>query len=174
MTEQRSRVRARARARVSRALREARLSEICRLMSSNLWKTGRTGETLAKEWGVSPRTVETWASEASRRIREAGSAEKMRLRICVALDAALDDARGDPRAVAAVAKTWASVLGIGGPIRLEHTGPGGAPLTLPPVLAALLPPPTFEEVERFVATGELPKRTPELGSGEDNEETKNP
>lgn len=174
MSEQRSRVRARARARVSRALREARLAEICRLMAANRWKTGQTGEVLAKEWGVSPRTVGAWACEASRLIRETGSAERMRLRICVALDAALDDAQGDPRAVAAVAKTWAAVLGIGGPIRLEHSGPGGAPLTLPPVLAALLPPPTLEEVERFVATGEVPRRPPELGSGDDEKERHDP
>lgn len=48
---------------------EARVSEICDIMSAGQWVTHITAGRLASEWGVSVNTVDKLAAEASRRLR---------------------------------------------------------------------------------------------------------
>lgn len=139
------------------AMREERVRYIMELMTKRIWVTGETGDEIAREWRMHSDTVGRDAAEASRRVRAVGDRDFVMSRLQAALDDALDAARGRPRDTAEVAKAYASVMGIGS-TKVEHTGAGGLPLTLPPVLAMLEPPPTVEEVERFVATGEVPKR----------------
>jgi hypothetical protein len=64
----------------------------------------------------------------------------------------------DMRAVEAclrIQERRSKLLGLDAPAptqRLEHSGPGGLPLGLPPQLAMLEPAPSPEEVEHFIAT----------------------
>jgi hypothetical protein len=47
-----------------------RVRHCMRLMSQGLWISGLTAEELANKWGVTMRSMESYAAEASRRIRE--------------------------------------------------------------------------------------------------------
>lgn len=57
----------RARATAS-ALRRKRIAEIREMMADFTWIKGVTGPELAAKWGLAPRTVEEYASEASEQI----------------------------------------------------------------------------------------------------------
>jgi hypothetical protein len=46
-----------------------RIGHIEEMMVTNRWRTGLTGPELAAEWRVSPKTVEGYSAEASRRIQ---------------------------------------------------------------------------------------------------------
>lgn len=139
--------------------REGRVRYVMELMVKRIWETGVTGPELARTWRVHPGTIEKYSAEASRRVRAVGDREFVQSRLHAALDAALDAARGRARDTAEVAKAYAAVLGIGS-TKVEHTGAAGLPLSLPPVLAMLSPPPTVEEVQAYVERGELPARAP--------------
>lgn len=57
------------------------------MMADGTWETGVSHDALAKEFGVSPRTVETWASTASRVIKIAmGDGEDLRARLALMLE----------------------------------------------------------------------------------------
>lgn len=69
--------RARAEAKAAKADRVARCLD---LMASGLWRTGITGTEVAKEFGVSPRTLEADAAEASRMLRSRFSDEELEIK----------------------------------------------------------------------------------------------
>ncbi|HET9045107.1 MAG TPA: hypothetical protein VFN70_18255 [Burkholderiales bacterium] len=57
------------------------------MMADGTWTTGTSHDELAKEFGVSPRTVETWAAMASRAIKIAfGDGEELRARLALQLE----------------------------------------------------------------------------------------
>jgi len=97
------------------------------LMSDGGWQTGKSHEQVAQEYGVSVRTVETWAATASRAIRIAvGDGEELRGRLAVMLERIQNmalvkqsttmkgDLYDDPDLKAAVAavKTQAELMGL--------------------------------------------------------------
>lgn len=99
----------------SAVLADAGISHCIKLMTSGEWVRGRTGATVAEEFGVSPRTVETWAAQANRVILHAidGDKEGIRARMLATLDhvVATHLAKDGRTAVAAIAEQ-AKLLGI--------------------------------------------------------------
>lgn len=140
--------------------REGRVRAVIDLMSANRWVKGETGPLVAAAWGLSPATLEQVAAEAHRRIVATIDPDVVRSRLCTALDHGLTMAivNEDPKGLAQVAKTYADITGVMSPKKHELTGKDGIPLGLPPILAALSPPPTVEELELFAQTGKLPDR----------------
>lgn len=66
---------------------EAGVKRCADLMVEGLWRSGKSTIELAGEFGVSPRTVETWAQTASRAIRMAmGDGEAIRGRLAAMLE----------------------------------------------------------------------------------------
>ncbi len=66
---------------------EAGVRRCAQLMTDGMWETGRTTELVAAEFGVSPRTAETWASTASKALRLAiGDGEELRARLAMMLE----------------------------------------------------------------------------------------
>lgn len=76
----------------ARAGRETGQAEVgvrrcAQLMADGAWETGRSSELVAAEYGVSPRTAETWASTASRLLRLAmGEGDDLRARLALMLE----------------------------------------------------------------------------------------
>lgn len=69
---------------------------IAKLMSDGMWETGASHDTVAAVFGVSPRTVEGWAIQASRIIRALqGDGEELRARLGALLELHERGARGE-------------------------------------------------------------------------------
>jgi PHD/YefM family antitoxin component YafN of YafNO toxin-antitoxin module len=66
--------------RVTRASADAGVYRCLELMTSGLWVRGRTAHEVAKELGVSPRTAEDYATQASRIIDVAMGEDRERIR----------------------------------------------------------------------------------------------
>jgi len=93
-----------------------RIDIITDMMRRCLYRRGRTDKHLAREWGMSLAQVQQDAAEASRRAKAEISNENY---LDVTVDYHLENAllmatkQKDPRAVAAVASTWATVKRAG-------------------------------------------------------------
>lgn len=92
--------------------KELRVRFVMHLMATGRWVKGETGQELREAWDLSIDAINQDAAEASRRVQAAVDPNWVRQRLTVALDQALEDARGDPKATAAVANAFASVIGV--------------------------------------------------------------
>src|SRR5688572_26872853 len=122
--------------------REERV-RVCRdLMLRGRWKTGLTGRALARMWRMAPGTMASIAGEASRRLKDVVDPGWVRQCLGAEIHDAMEGAREcEPKeradAVSTLARAWAPLAGANAPTRLEHSGPGGTALGLPPHVAAL-------------------------------------
>lgn len=106
---------------------DAGVARCAELMTTGQWATGKSHALVAEEFNVSVRTVETWASTASRAIRVAlGDGEEIRGRLAVLLESYAHTAMsregrtmaGDPypnpdvKAATGAVKTLAELLGL--------------------------------------------------------------
>lgn len=106
---------------------DAGVARCAELMTTGAWLTGKSHTLVAEEYGVSVRTVETWASTASRAIRVAmGDGEEIRGRLAVLLETyakSAMDRQGytmageaypnpDVKAATGAVKTLAELLGL--------------------------------------------------------------
>jgi len=116
--------------RVTRAKKgdlDAGVERCIALMTAGSWEAGASHKLVAEEFSVSPRTVETWASVASKIIRRAmGDEEQIRTEMAASLEAmkrlALDRQAAtmagelypnpDVKAAVAAVATRAKVLGL--------------------------------------------------------------
>jgi len=146
---------------VAPATPEERIEAIADIMARGEWITRVTARELAALWapgGVSFDSIESYATQASKRVR-ASQGSRRRL-----LDAALADlhrlqgvaeAQGDTRTAIRAVQAKVQILG---PITLRVAGGSRRPVApsgLPPELARLTPEPSAEEVAHF-ATVEGP------------------
>lgn len=123
-----------------------RVHYLVRLMSRNEYQGAATNEELAKAWGISSKTVETDAAEASRVVRMAtGTSEQIREAAKEALAAiaqkGLSLGHKHPGYLRASSEAIGLLAGLGGvpPVtRTEHTGKDGAPI-VPAKIGILLP-----------------------------------
>jgi phosphoribosyl-dephospho-CoA transferase len=96
-------------------------------MTDGAWETGASAALVAAEFGVSVRTVETWASMASRAIRMAiGDGEELRARLAMMLErhervamsrtavsmGGVEYANPDVKAATNAVKTMAELMGL--------------------------------------------------------------
>lgn len=91
--------------------RETRVRAIMHLMATGRWERGMA-VVIASAWNLAVNTVESYSSEASRRVTSLGEEAFVKERLVVALDEALDGARGDPKAMATVATAFAPIAGV--------------------------------------------------------------
>lgn len=124
-----------SRARGPSATTEQRIEHIMGLMRTLKFRTGVTAEELSTEWGLGIRRVYELTAEASKRVRaEINDPDHVSAHVGVALMTALDDemakrpTKRSGKAVAELAKTWATISGAGAPTKHEVTGPNGAPV----------------------------------------------
>ncbi|HYE92346.1 MAG TPA: hypothetical protein VEA38_15055 [Terriglobales bacterium] len=88
------------------------------LMTTGQWVSGTSHEAVAEEFGVSPRTVESWATSASRVIRIAleGDKEAIRARMVATLETVTSLALGaktpDLKAAVSAIDSQAKLLGL--------------------------------------------------------------
>lgn len=111
------------RARAEASVVAARVDHVAAIMRTGQWVRGGTGIELAVEWGVPLTTVESYASEAWRRVcAEADDATKARPTIAGTLATALAqsaEAR-EHKTTAQLADVWSRVVGARAPERHEH------------------------------------------------------
>ncbi len=103
---------------------EARVQHVMGMMRRLEWVTGESGPALAEQWGLSWHTLEGHACEASRRVCAEGIDRDSVLALTTsAMRRALarSDAKGDSRAVADLARTWAGVSGASAPTKIDAT-----------------------------------------------------
>jgi hypothetical protein len=132
-----------------RQLTDQRISKVVDLMVANEWVTGRTGKTLAAEWGVSSSRVKQIAAEASRIVRRAvGDPKDIKKLLLSGLHQVVERTlhKGEFRTMVEAARTIGSFHGLVRD-RLELTKPGD----------------DFEgwtdtEVEQYVEHGAWPSR----------------
>lgn len=134
--------------------KSARVRICLRIMVEDQWTDGVTGPALAKLWKLSAGTLEDDAARASefRRLMHADDVQYLQKRGMQLFEEALMQLRempyGTKDRVRETRELLGTVFGRMLPQRIEHSGPGGAPLSLPPVIAALNP--SREELEHFV------------------------
>ena len=124
------------------------------VMLAGRWVDGRTGQAIARAWGVSAHYMRKIAAEASRRVKAGAEPDYVREVLAAELSDALKATRGirspvaRAKAVAEVARAWGAIVV---PSKHEVTGGRGLPLGLPPALAMLEPAPSVAEVEHFAS-----------------------
>jgi hypothetical protein len=96
---------------------DAGVKRCAQLMTDGAWETGASAALVAAEFGVSVRTVETWASMASRAIRMAiGDGEELRERVAMSRTAVsmggVEYANPDVKAATNAVKTMAELMGL--------------------------------------------------------------
>jgi hypothetical protein len=110
-----------ARARDTPAL----VQEVCEMMASGQWVTGRSHAYLAEREGVAVSTVRNWATEASRLLRSltSGEREELQARNSAHLEALAADAHaaGEYSAAVNARATQAKLLGLNAPERQHVT-----------------------------------------------------
>ena len=135
---------------------EERIEAIADIMARGEWITRVTARALAALWApsVSFASIESYASQASKRVRASQGSRRRQL------DEALSDltrlqavaeGQGDTRTAIRAVQAKVQILG---PITLRVAGGNrrpGAPSGLPPELARLTPAPSAEEVAHFAA-----------------------
>jgi hypothetical protein len=117
-----------------RQLKETRIRHIMTMMSRSAWECGISATSLAEEWSLSQDTLDRYAGEASRRIREAQFdretaraliANQLRLiqRLAMGRTDKLGRVTGrELRTAVAAAATLGKILGLDAQtIRMEHT-----------------------------------------------------
>lgn len=106
-----------ARARDTPAL----VQEVCEMMASGQWVTGRSHAYLAEREGVAVSTVRNWATEASRLLKSltAGEREELQARNNAHLEALAADAHaaGEYGAAVSARAAQAKLLGLNAPER---------------------------------------------------------
>lgn len=106
---------------VHQGLTESRIEIIAQRMRALTWVRGKTGPELAREWGVSKRTLEGLAGEASRRVRaELTDLDGAHVDILGALRRVVSEGfeTGDLKAVVHASKTYAQVVGAMAPTKI--------------------------------------------------------
>lgn len=111
---------------------DERINYIVGLMFECKWIKGVTGPVIAKAWGVVPGTVEGYAAQASRIVRNSSNPEDTRLSALSVLTTgslklfmeAMD--RGDAKGAAAIGKLLADVSGANAPTKIAATIEGNA------------------------------------------------
>lgn len=91
----------------------ARCLYVADLMTRGQWVRGETAADIAASWGLSKSRIEDYSTEASRWLKTLVDPEPVREKLAHRLHEALDDARGQPRSVAEVAKAYMPLVGIG-------------------------------------------------------------
>ena len=77
---------------------DQKVDYICGLMYSGVWRRGRTGTLLSKEWGIGFSAVRKLAAEASRRVRkDISNPDDAAVDVMLALTEALEDAQDDAK-----------------------------------------------------------------------------
>ena len=102
-------------------MRAERLSRIVGLMAGQQWETGRTGESLAREWGCSESTVRDYAAVASKLVLAELGGEDLRARILVGLESLGAEARrsGDFKTAGHLLAEMARISGVDAPTRVD-------------------------------------------------------
>lgn len=145
---------------------ESRVQYIMGRMASARWHGPESKDSLARAWGVSKVTADTYAREASRRLSATSDPDTvvtfcshaMALGIQRILDKMeLGTTAGDVLALASITSKYADITGAS--YRRRKVIDRSDELTgLPPVLASLNPPPSVDELEEYCRTGILPLR----------------
>lgn len=136
---------------------DAGVSACIELMTRGHWVSGRSHAEVAKKYGVSPRTVEDWATSASRVIRLAieGDKESIRARMV----ATLEDVQRRALAGKSKGELKAAVMAIDSGARLLGLVDGKKRDAPPPEYNALSDEQMLERVERqLIELGELRAR----------------
>jgi hypothetical protein len=131
-----SRNQSRARARpVSKEGREERVRRIMDLMAAGAWRASMA-LSLGDEWGVKESAVQAYSAEASRRLRSfVGDKADVEAKIEMLVDRAVEMAALEDRMPSKGAEVLIKagdllmrLKGVGGPTKLEHSGPDGGPI----------------------------------------------
>ena len=102
-------------------VRAERMAHIVGLMAGQQWETGRTGPSLAREWGVPLSTVEGYAAVASKLVLAELGGEDLRARILVGLESLGAEARrsGDFKTAGHLLAEMARISGVDAPTRVD-------------------------------------------------------
>jgi len=110
------------------ASKAKRIRCLVEAMTGGMWVTGVTAHQLAAAWGMSPKTLEADASEASRIVREAvATDDEIRARVLGTLETITQQAmkRGQLRSAIEAVRVLAGVRGLEAPTQLEVDGVAG-------------------------------------------------
>lgn len=100
---------------------EERVNFIADMMENLSWERGKSARRLAKEWGLSEKTIQGYSAEASRRV--VADAEDARRDITAGCRKLFRDSVNamDARGARAVGELWATVSGAKAPERHQVT-----------------------------------------------------
>lgn len=92
--------------------RIGRVEAVERMMLELRWEKGITGPQLSTAWGLTEAAISNYANEAWRNIKRNIDPASVKDMLGAALWRATEDAKGDPKAVATVAKAYAELAGL--------------------------------------------------------------
>ena len=107
---------------ITKQKREEYIQHICDMMRDLVFKRGRTGKLLAKEWSLPQSTVRNLTAEASRIVsREINDPDAVSVDVGLALRATLERSveDDDRRHVIAAAKVWSDISGASAAKRID-------------------------------------------------------